>query len=87
MATVWIPPLLRDLTGGVQQVTVSGETVRDLIAALDARYPGLAGRLIEEGTLRRGLVLTIDGVTSRQGLRARVGPESEVHFVPAIGGG
>lgn len=87
MATVWIPPLLRDLTGGVQQVTVPGETVRDLIAALDARYPGLAGRLIEEDTLRRGLVLTIDGVTSRQGLRARVGPESEVHFVPAIGGG
>ncbi len=78
---------MRDLTGGIQQVTVPGETVRDLIAALDARYPGLAGRLIEEGTLRRGLVLTIDGVTSRQGLRARVGPESEVHFVPAIGGG
>jgi molybdopterin synthase sulfur carrier subunit len=87
MATVWIPPLLRDLTAGAQSIVVPGETVRDLIAALDARYPGLADRLIEEGALRRGLVLMVDGVTSRQGLRTRVRPESEVHFVPAIGGG
>lgn len=87
MAIVWIPPLLRDLTGGLQQVTVPGETVRDLIAGLDRRYPGLEARLVEAGALRRGLVLMIDGVASRQGLRARVGPHSEVHFVPAIGGG
>ncbi|MDQ1300818.1 MAG: sulfur-carrier protein [Chloroflexota bacterium] len=87
MATVWIPPLLRDLTGGAPHATVPGETVRDLLAALDARYPGLAARLVEEGALRRGIVLTIDGVANRHGLRARVQPDSEVHFVPAIGGG
>ncbi len=87
MATVWIPPLLRDLTGGLEQVTVAGETVRELIAELDRRYPGLEAGLVEAGTLRRGLVLMIDGITSRQGLRARVSPDSEVHFVPAIGGG
>lgn len=87
MATVWIPPLLRDLTGGAPHVAVPGEKVRDLIAALDARYPGLAARLVEEGALRRGIVLTIDGVANRQGLRARVQPDSEVHFVLAIGGG
>ena len=87
MATVWIPPLLRDLTGGQEQVTVPGEKVRDLIAALDTRYPGLQARLVEDGTLRRGIVLTVDGVANRQGLRARVQPDSEVHFIPAIGGG
>lgn len=87
MAIIWIPPLLRDLTGGLQQVAVPGETVRELIAELDRRYPGVADRLIEAGALRRGLVLMVDGVTSRQGLRARVAPDSEVHFVPAIGGG
>jgi molybdopterin synthase sulfur carrier subunit len=87
MATIWIPPLLRDLTGGQERVAVPGEKVRDLIAALDARYPGLAVRLVEDGDLRRGIVLTIDGVANRQGLRARVRPDSEVHFVPAIGGG
>ncbi len=87
MATVWIPPLLRDLTGGQERVAVPGEKVRELIAALDSRYPGLGARLIEEDALRRGIVLTIDGVANRQGLRARVQADSEVHFVPAIGGG
>lgn len=87
MATVWIPPLLRDLTAGAESVAAAGEQVRDLIAALDARYPGLAARLVEDGALRRGIVLIIDGVANRQGLRARVKPDSEVHFVPAIGGG
>lgn len=87
MAIVWIPPLLRDLTAGAESVAVTGEQVRDLIAALDARYPGLAARLVEDGALRRGIVLVIDGVANRQGLRARVKPDSEVHFVPAIGGG
>jgi molybdopterin synthase sulfur carrier subunit len=87
MATVWIPPLLRDLTGGQERVVVPGEKVRDLIAALDARHPGLAARLVEDGALRRGIVLTIDGIANRQGVRARVQPDSEVHFVPAIGGG
>lgn len=86
MAIVWIPPLLRALTGA-ESVAVAGEQVRDLIVALDARYPGLAARLVEDGALRRGIVLMIDGVASRQGLRARVKPDSEVHFVPAIGGG
>jgi len=66
---------------------VPGAKVRDLVDALDARYPGIKARLVEDDTLRRGIVLTIDGVANRQGLRARVEPNSEVHFVPAIGGG
>jgi sulfur-carrier protein len=87
MATVWIPPLLRHLTGDRQQVEVPGEKVRDLVAALDAAYPGIAARLTEDGELRRGLLVTVDGVASRQGLRQKVGPHSEVHFLPTIGGG
>ncbi len=87
MATVWIPPLLRHLTGDLQQVEVAGEKVRDLVAALDAAYPGMAARLTEDGELRRGMVVTVDGVVSRQGLRQAVKPHSEVHFLPAIGGG
>jgi sulfur-carrier protein len=87
MATVWIPPLMRELTGGLERVTVQGEKVRELVDALDARYPGIKARLVEDGELRLGIVLTVDGVANRQGLRAKVRPDSEVHFVPAIGGG
>jgi len=87
MATVWIPPLLRDLTGGHEAVAVPGAKVRDLVDALEARYPGIKARLVEGDALRRGIVLTVDGVTSRQGLRQPVDERSEVHFLPAIGGG
>jgi len=87
MAIVWIPPLLRPLTGDRQQVDVPGEKVRDLVAALEDAYPGIGARLTEDGELRRGLIVTVDGVVSRQGLRQKVGPQSEVHFLPAIGGG
>ena len=78
---------MRELTDGLERVTVPGEKVRQLVDALDARYPGIKARLVEDGALRRGIVLTVDGVASRQGLRAEVKPDSEVHFVPAIGGG
>jgi hypothetical protein len=33
MATIWIPSLLRDLTGGRDSVTVDGTTVRQLVEA------------------------------------------------------
>jgi molybdopterin synthase sulfur carrier subunit len=78
---------MRDLTGGLAQVAVPGGKVRELIDALEGRYPGIRARLVEDGVLRRGILLTIDGVANRQGLRAKVAPESEIHFVPAIGGG
>ena len=87
MATVWVPPLLRELTGGLETVAVPGAKVRELVDALDTRYPGIKARLVEDNELRRGIVLTIDGVTSRQGLRQPVSEHSEVHFLPAIGGG
>jgi sulfur-carrier protein len=87
MATVWIPPLMRDLTAGQQHVDVPGVKVRELIDALDQAYPGLRGRLIEDGELRRGITVTVDGVVSRQGLRTLVAANSEVHFLPPIGGG
>jgi molybdopterin synthase sulfur carrier subunit len=87
MALVWIPPLLRDLTGGRDSVTVPGATVRQVIAALDREYPGVRERLCPTGDLRSGLAVVIDSQVARLGLLEPVGPESEVHFLPAIAGG
>ena len=87
MPTVWIPPLLRDLTGEHDVLTAPGETVGQVIENLDARYPGLAERLCEEGRLKPNIAVVVDGVTSRQRLRHRLAETSEVHFVPAISGG
>ena len=87
MAKVWIPPLMRSLTGGQQIVEADGGTVRELVAALDERYPGVADRIIDEGRIRPGWTVAVDGAVQNRGLRAAVGPESEVHFVPAMTGG
>ena len=87
MPTVWIPSLMRDLTGGVTTVQVEGATVRQVIAALEARFPGIQDRLVEGDRLRRALTVSVDGEVTRYGLRAAVTEQSEVHFLPAVSGG
>ncbi len=87
MAKVWIPALLRAMTGGQSEIELPGETVRALIDQLEARYPGIRERLIEDDRLRPNIAVVVDGTRSRQGLRQPVSKDSEVHFVPAISGG
>jgi molybdopterin synthase sulfur carrier subunit len=90
MATVWIPSLMRDLAGGRQTVTVDGSTVRQVVRDLEAQFPGIAARLCEdaeEGELSPHVNVAVDGVVSNLGMLEPVGPESEVHFLPAVSGG
>ena len=87
MATIFIPSLLRDLTGGITETNVPGGTLREVIDALDRTYPGLKERLCDEDRIRPNIAVVVDGLRSAQGLRTRVNDTSEVHFVPAISGG
>ncbi len=87
MPTVWIPPLIRDLTGGQAQVRVPGKTVRDVIAALDAVYPGIKDRLCKGKRLDPAIVVSVDGRITQLGLLEPVGEQSEVNFLPAVHGG
>jgi molybdopterin converting factor small subunit len=87
MPIVWIPALLRDLSGGTAQVHLPGASVREVIKELEQRYPGMKARLVEHDRLRPNITLVVDGVTSQKRLRERVAPGSEIHFVPAISGG
>jgi molybdopterin converting factor small subunit len=87
MATVFLPKPLQDLTGGCGEVEVDGGVLRDVVEELDRRFPGIAERLVQGDTLSRGVAVSIDGDISRVGLRAKVAPDSEVRFVPAIRGG
>jgi molybdopterin synthase sulfur carrier subunit len=87
MPRVFLQPQLRDLTGGEAEVVVEGETLRQVIAALDAAHPGLAARLVQDDRLAPGIAVSIDGVVSARGLLGKVRRDSEIHFLPAIGGG
>ncbi|MEO2140805.1 MAG: MoaD/ThiS family protein [bacterium] len=89
MAEVWVPPKLQQLTDGKQQVQVEGTTVRRLINNLELLYPGIKDFLVDEmeEDLVPGLAVIIDGEVSLLGMLDKVGEDSEVHFLPAIGGG
>lgn len=87
MATVWIPTLLQDVTGGQETVCVEGTTVRTLVAELEQKFPGVRDRLCNGDELKPSIAVSVDGEISDVGLRSPVRPDSEVHFLPAIAGG
>ena len=87
MAEVWIPSLLHDLSGGRSRITVPGGNVRQVIDNLDTQFPGMKNRLIENGQLMPGISVIVDSEQSQLGLSERVQEETEIHFLPAIGGG
>jgi molybdopterin synthase sulfur carrier subunit len=80
---------MQRLTGGQQQVQVAGRTVRQIIENLEQAFPGLKAELYdaEEDILMPGMAVVIDGETSQLGLLETVQEGSEIHFLPALGGG
>ncbi|MFN0020195.1 MAG: MoaD/ThiS family protein [Pirellulaceae bacterium] len=87
MPLVFIPAQLRGLTGGAAQIELLATNVREVVELLEARFPGIKERLCQGGELAPGLQLSIDHVMSSRGLRTKLKPSSEVHFLPAFGGG
>ncbi len=87
MSRVLVPPLMRDLTGGLGVIDVEGQTVGEVIANLERRFPGFAARLCPDGALVAGWAVIVDGTIAPLGLRARVTADSEVRFAPAVAGG
>ena len=87
MAKIFIPTMLQSLTAGVKRVDLDARNVRQIIERLEELYPGMKDRLVEDGEIRPNLAIAIDGDVAIMGMLEKVGENSEVHFVPAIGGG
>ena len=87
MPVIWVPSLMRALTGGKEQVQVEGITIREIVESLEVAYPGFKARVCDDDRIRPGLAVSVDGVVTTEGLRQKVEPETEVHFVAAISGG
>lgn len=87
MPRVWIPSSLRELTGGQEEVRVTGRTVGQVLTGLQGAFPQIGDRLFAaDGTLHDFLTVMVDGVEA-ESLWVEVAAESEVVIVPAIGGG
>jgi sulfur-carrier protein len=92
---VLVPGLLRSYTAGADRVDLviaprSNETVpvlADVLAALDARFPGLRFRIIDEqGMIRAHIKLFVDGELARD-LTSALPRSGELMIVGALSGG
>lgn len=90
MATVLLPTPLRRLTGGQAKVEIDGQDIGSLIGAIDAQYPGVADKLLDDdGNIKRFINVFVndDEVRSLQGLHTPVRSTDRVSIVPAMAGG
>jgi molybdopterin converting factor small subunit len=87
MATVVIPAQLRKLTGGQDRVTARGRNVGRLIEDLERQFPGFREQLLQDGDVKPSIAVSIDGEMGTGGVLEPVGEDSEVFFLPALGGG
>jgi molybdopterin synthase sulfur carrier subunit len=78
---------MRKLTDDKDTLEVPGATVREVINNLEAKYPGTKDRLVDKFKIKSSISVAVDGEISPIGILAKVGEDSEVHFLPAIGGG
>ena len=81
MARVVLSGTLKQLAGGASEILVDARDVRQLLRELGSRYPELAPHL------ESGYAIAIDGEIFQDAWFAPIGPDSEVHLVPAIRGG
>jgi molybdopterin synthase sulfur carrier subunit len=87
--TVRIPEFLRDVTRSEAEVIGEGASVEELIADLEARFPGLAARMVDDSGLRRYVNVFVNGQEVRflSGLQTPVRSEDSVVILPAMAGG
>ena len=90
MTRVRIPPTLRDSVGGAREVDASGSTVRELLADLAERFPGLGSQVLENGNEIAPFVnvyVNNEDVRTLDGLETPVGDGTSVILLPAMAGG
>jgi molybdopterin synthase sulfur carrier subunit len=78
---------MQSLTGGQQTVEIEGATVRQIIENLEKAHPGMKERLVADNRVKPNISVAVDGEVTPMGMLEKVGESSEVHFLPAIGGG
>ena len=85
--TVRIASPLRSYTGGAAVVSANGESVTDVLADLERRFPGMRFRMIDEqDRMRRHVRFFVNGEATFD-LGLAVTRTDEVCIVQALSGG
>jgi molybdopterin synthase sulfur carrier subunit len=85
-----LPTPLRRMAGHQSQVEVEAATVAELLERLEASYPGMGEKLLDEtGAVRKYINLYVNDEDMRflEGQATRLQPGDTVSIVPAIAGG
>ena len=88
--SVRIPTILRSYTGGAAEVMAEPGTLREVISDLDVSYPGIGGRILDDGGRLRRFVNVYVGeedVRFAAGLDTPVPAGAQVTVIPAVAGG
>ncbi len=85
--TVHIPTPLQSYTGGVARVPGRGATLDAVLRDLDARYPGIRFRVIDEQDRIRPHIRIFRNSDVAQTIDEAVEERDEVHLIAALSGG
>ena len=87
---VRIPTILRTYTKGESEVSVDGSTLAEVVDSLEASYPGIKARVLDDGgELRRFVNVYVDNddVRFAEGLKTPIADGAQVSIIPAVAGG
>lgn len=86
---VRVPTILRSYTGGEKVVTAEGASLHAVVTDLDARFPGIGDRLVDDSGLRRfvNVYLNDEDVRFLDGLQTPVADADSITILPAVAGG
>ena len=90
MATIRIPPVLRNSVGGEKELEADGGTVGEVLRALAAAHPATESQLFADGgDLNRyvNVYLNDEDVRVLDGLETGVSGSDTIVILPAMAGG
>ncbi len=89
MPSIRVPSPLRSFTGGVADIELTAATVRDALAELERRHPGIAAKILDGGTVKPFIKIFVgaEDIAALAGLDTKLAERDEVAIIPAIAGG
>ncbi|NSX00316.1 MoaD/ThiS family protein [bacterium] len=90
MALVRIPTPLRRLTNEKDEVSISSDSVAQMIIDLETEFPGIKDRLCDEkGEIRKFINIYINEEDIRflKGTETAISENDTISIIPAIAGG
>jgi molybdopterin converting factor small subunit len=88
--SVRVPTILRTYTGGESEVSATGATLAEVLDDLEASFPGIRARILDDnGALRRFVNVYVgdEDVRFLEDLATPTPAGTRVSVIPAVAGG